>query len=83
MPAAQKADRFAGATSLVSSCTVIAVPASSRMCAGQMPDFPGDRMPFGSSASLMRSLKRRYAWSLNPYWSEARSMKSMWARYSP
>ncbi len=31
----------------------------SRMCAGQMPDLPGDRMPLGSSASLMRSLNRR------------------------
>ena len=47
VPAAQKADRFAGATSLVSSCTVIAAAASSRMRAGQMPDLPGGQDAVG------------------------------------
>ena len=31
---------------------------------GQIPCLPGDRIPFGSSASLIRVLKRRWAWSL-------------------
>jgi len=47
-----------------------------RRCRGQMPCLPGDRIPLGSSASLIVSLKRRYAWWLNEYWSLARSMKS-------
>ena len=54
-----------------------------RSARGQIPCLPGDRMPLGSSASLIVSLKRRYAWSLKPYWSAARSMKSRCARYSP
>ena len=36
--------------------------ANARRCAGaraRCPDLPGDRIPLGSSASLMRSLKRR------------------------
>ena len=48
-----------------------------------MPCFPGERIPFGSSASLIVSAKRLYAWSLKLYCSVARSMKSRWARYSP
>ena len=49
----------------------------------QIPDLPGAMIPFGSSVSLIVSLKRRCAWSLKPNWSAARSMNDRWARYSP
>src|SRR6185312_16065028 len=51
-----------------------------RSPAGQMPCFPGARIPFGSSASLMRSLSRRKAWSLKAYIAAMSSMKEICAR---
>src|SRR5207344_3523701 len=61
----------------------VAAQRSGRIDFGQMPCLPGIRMPFGSSASLIVSVKRRYAWLLKLYWSAARSIKSRCARYSP
>src|SRR6185503_10161282 len=49
---------------------------------GQMPDLPGERMPFGSMASFNFSWKRRIAWSLNVYISATLSMNAMCVRYS-
>ena len=40
---------------------------ASRKRRGQIPDLPGDKMPFGSTASFNVSWKRRIAWSLNEY----------------
>ena len=57
--------------------------AGSRNDRGQMPCLPGERIPFGSTASLIVSTNRMYARSPKLYCSDARSMKSRWARYSP
>ena len=50
---------------------------------GQTPCLPGIRIPFGSSASLIVSARRRPAESLKSYAVAHRSMKSMCERYSP
>ena len=49
-------------------------PGYERIARGQIPCFPGERMPLGSIASLIVSVNRRSAWSLKSYCSATKSI---------